>query len=152
MRRDKNYNFIYPKVSECYSWLILRIKNWSTLRWVLWSCKRLPTPDIHDFINHYRQGHLIDLPPYHDCNRVNKNGSRKMIQYQMGEQCVVPTEKRYCRKPKAKYRRKIGVLYWTRHIWPIPGLDTYSKTKVILFIILSLRSMNIWIKHRCITS
>ena len=73
-------------------------------------------PDIHDFINHYRQGHLIDLPPYHGCNRVNKNGTRKMIQYQMVEQSIVPTEKRYWRKPKAKYRRKIGFLYWTRHM------------------------------------
>ena len=72
-------------------------------------------PGIHDFINHYRRGHLIDLPPYHGCNRVNKNGTRKEIQYQMGEQCVVPTEKRYWRKRKAKYQKK-GFLYWTRHM------------------------------------
>ena len=29
---------------------------------------------------------------------------------------IVPTWKRYCRKPKPKYRRKIGFLYWTRHM------------------------------------
>ena len=34
----------------------------------------------------------------------------------MGEQYVVPAEERYCRKPKAKYRRKIGFLYWTRYM------------------------------------
>ena len=73
-------------------------------------------PGIHNFINHYRRGHLIDLSPYHGSNRVNKNGTSKEIQYQMGEQCVVPTEKRYWRKPKAKYKRKIGFLYWTRHM------------------------------------
>ena len=67
-------------------------------------------PGIHDFINHYTRGHLIDLPPYHGCNRVNKNGTRKEIQYQMGEQCVVPTEKRYWRKRKAKYKKKASFI------------------------------------------
>ena len=73
-------------------------------------------PGIHGFINHYRQGHMIDFSTYHDCNRVNKHGTRKMVQYQMGEQCVVPTEKRYWRKPEAKYRRKIGFLHWARNM------------------------------------
>ena len=27
-------------------------------------------PDIHDFINHYRCGNLIDLPPFHGCNQM----------------------------------------------------------------------------------
>ena len=73
-------------------------------------------PNIHTFVNQYRCGNLIDLPPYHGCDKVNKNGTRQKIQYQIGEQCILPTEKRYWRKPKAKYRRKIGLLYWTRHM------------------------------------
>ena len=73
-------------------------------------------PGIHDFIEHYRCGNLIELPPFHGCNRVNKNETKKLIMYEMGEQCAVPTWKRYWRKPKPKYRRKIGFLYWTRHM------------------------------------
>ena len=48
-------------------------------------------PDIHDFINHHRCRNLIDLPPFHGCNRANKNGIRKLIMYEMGGQCVTPT-------------------------------------------------------------
>ena len=67
-------------------------------------------------VNHYRCGNLTDLPSYHSCDKVNKNGTTQEIQYQIGEQCILPTEKRYWRKPKAKYSRKIGFLYWTRHM------------------------------------
>ena len=34
----------------------------------------------------------------------------------MGKQCFVLPEKLYWRKSKAKYRRKKGFLYWTRHM------------------------------------
>ena len=73
-------------------------------------------PNIHSFIDYYRSGNLIDLPPFHGCNHINKNGTRKMIKYEVGEECVVPTWKRYWRKPKQKFRRKIGFMYWTRHM------------------------------------
>ena len=48
-------------------------------------------PDIHDFINHHRCRSLIDLPQFHGCNRVNKNGTRKLVMYEMGGQCVAPS-------------------------------------------------------------
>ena len=73
-------------------------------------------PGIHNFVEHHRCENLIELPPFHDCNRVNKNGTRKLIMYEMDEQYVVPTWKRYWRKRKPKYRRKICFLYWTRHM------------------------------------
>ena len=73
-------------------------------------------PKIHSFVNHYRCQNLIDLPPFHGCNKVSRNGTRKAILYEIGEQCVDPTHKRYWRKPKPKYRRKIGFLYWARHM------------------------------------
>ena len=62
-------------------------------------------PNIHTFVNHYRCKNLIDLPPCHGCDKVNKNGTRQQIQYQIGEQCILSTEKCYWRKPKAKYKR-----------------------------------------------
>ena len=73
-------------------------------------------PHLHSFINHYRFGYFIDLPLYHGCNRLNRDGGRKEIEYNLGYQCVIPNNKRYWKKPKDKYRRKIGHLYWTRYI------------------------------------
>ena len=74
---------------------------------------------MHSFIEHYRCGHLIDLPPYHGCNATNKNGTRKLIRYEIGKQCVSPTWKCYWKKPseiRPKYKKKIGVFYWARHM------------------------------------
>ena len=73
-------------------------------------------PKIHTFISHYKSGNLIDLPLFHGCNHVNRNGTRKIIRYEIGEQCVVPINKRYWKKPNPKYRRKIGLRYCTRHL------------------------------------
>ena len=36
-------------------------------------------PNINTFINHYKDGHLINLPIYHGCDKVNRNGTRKLI-------------------------------------------------------------------------
>ena len=52
-------------------------------------------PDIHQFINYYRYGNIIDLPLYHGCNRLNRNGTRKEIQYNLDYQCVIPPYNRY---------------------------------------------------------
>ena len=90
---------------------------------------------MHSFIEHYRCGHLIDLPPYHGCNATNKNGIRKLIRYEIGKQCVSPTWKCYWKKPseiRPKYKKTIGVFYWAR---------LYSKIKVTLFTIINLKSM-----------
>ena len=75
-------------------------------------------PNIHTFINHYKDGHLINLPIYHGCDKVNRNGTRKLIRYEIGEQCIKPTDKPYWRKPKDKYRHSIQhkKLYWTRYL------------------------------------
>ena len=73
-------------------------------------------PHLHNFINHYRCGNFIDLPLYHGCNCLNRDGTRKEIESNLGCQCIIPTNKRYWKKPKDKYRQKIGHLYWTRHM------------------------------------
>ena len=41
-------------------------------------------PHINDNIYHYRKGNVIELPPYHGCNHVNRNGTRKYIDYGRG--------------------------------------------------------------------
>ena len=60
-------------------------------------------PNVHTFVDHYRNGHLIDLPFYHGCNRVNRNGTRKLIEYRNGVQCICPTNKPYWKITKDKY-------------------------------------------------
>ena len=37
-------------------------------------------PHINDCIDHYRHKNIIHLPAYHGCNRVNKNGTRKLVE------------------------------------------------------------------------
>ena len=71
-------------------------------------------PHLNQFINHYRNGDIIDLPLYHGCNRLNRNGTRKEIEYNLGYQCIIPTYKRYWKETKDKYKRRH--LYWTRYM------------------------------------
>ena len=66
-------------------------------------------PNIHTFINHYKDGHLINLPIYHGCDKVNRNGTRKLIRYEIGEQCIKPTDKPYWKSQKVN----IGIVYLT---------------------------------------
>ena len=73
-------------------------------------------PSIHSLVDHYRSGDLIDLPPFHGCNHINRDGTRKLMKYEMGEQYILPTWKRYWRKPKTKFGRQIGFCYWTRYL------------------------------------
>ena len=71
-------------------------------------------PHMHQFINYYRYGGIIDLPLYHGCNRLNRNGTRKEIECNLGYQCVIPTYKRYWKETKDKYKRRH--FYWTRYM------------------------------------
>ena len=41
-------------------------------------------PHINDNIYHYRKGNVIELPPYHGCNHINRNGTRKYVDYGRG--------------------------------------------------------------------
>ena len=45
---------------------------------------------IHSFINEYTHENddLYFLPPYHDCGLKNRNGTRKLIDYINGKQCL----------------------------------------------------------------
>ena len=63
-------------------------------------------PHLHNFIDHYRWGNYIDLPLYHGCNRLNKNETRKEIEYNLGYQCIIPTHRRYWKKIKDKHRQR----------------------------------------------
>ena len=83
-------------------------------------------PNTHTFADHYRKGDLIEFPIFHGCNHVNRNGTRKLIKYEIGHQCVVPTNCPYWRKPKDKYRHSIKhkKFYCTRYL-------TFTRTRFL---------------------
>ena len=79
--------------------------------------KNYLNPHLNDFINYYRDGNIFNLPLYHDCNRLNRNGTRKEISYNLGYQYVNPTWTHYWRKTKDKYKRKVNDKFcWTRYM------------------------------------
>ena len=71
-------------------------------------------PHINDCIDHYRPKDIIHFPAYHGGNTVNKNGTRKLIDYRRGHQCFCPTDKGYWRETKSKYI--INYVYFTRYM------------------------------------
>ena len=75
--------------------------------------KDLIHPYIDACIEHYRHGKLVILPLYHGCDKVNRNGTRKFIDYKKGGQCLVPTSKPYWSKTKDKY--KVKKVYFTKY-------------------------------------
>ena len=87
-------------------------------------------PHKNQYSNHYRDGDIIDLPPNHGCNHLNRCETR--IEYNLSYQCVIPTYKTYWKKTKNKYRRRY--LCWTRYM-TTTNYRFYSKTKVTLFLI-----------------
>ena len=91
-------------------------------------------PHINDCIEHYRDRSIIALPAYHGCKTMNRNGTRKLIDYSRGHQYIFPTHKQYWRKTKDKYRRR--KVHFTRY------MNEYSircllKIKVTSFLIIN---------------
>lgn len=93
-------------------------------------------PHINQCIDHYSFGHLIVLPAFHGCNTVNRNGTRKLINYKKGEQSLVPTGKPYWRKTKDKC--KIQRIYFTQNMSQY-GTRYLLKTKSKLIYICKLK-------------
>ena len=70
--------------------------------------------NLNQFINHYRNGDIIDFPLYHGCNRLNRNGTIKETECNIGYQCIIPTYKRYWKETKDKHKRRH--FYWARYM------------------------------------
>ena len=75
---------------------------------------------------HYRYKNIIHLPAYHGCDTVNRNGTRKLIDYKTGSQCFYPTDKGYWRKTKSKKKNKLRLFYT---IYVTYGLQSLAKIK-----------------------
>ena len=46
-------------------------------------------PNVHTFVDHYRNGDLTDLPFYHRYDRVSRNGTRKLLNIEMARNVSV---------------------------------------------------------------
>ena len=79
-------------------------------------------PRLHSFIDNYSGSNedLIMLPPYHGCVLKNRNGTKKLIDYRNGKQCLFPAWsngkelKDSCYRPFTRYisfSDKDGVLF-----------------------------------------
>ena len=64
-------------------------------------------PHIHQIINYYMYGDITDLPLYHGLNRVNRNETRKEIQYNLGHRCIIPTYKLTGKKQRINTKEEI---------------------------------------------
>ena len=76
---------------------------------------------------------------------MNRNGTRKETQYNLGHQCIIPTYKCYWKETKDKYKRRD--FSWARYMQEPIG-DIYLKITVNLFSITNLKSTNIFLKHQ----
>ena len=56
---------------------------------------------------------VVNFKPYHGCRRLNKNGTRKLIDWKRGERCLILTNTRCWRPTKEKYLCK--KIYQARH-------------------------------------
>ena len=88
-------------------------------------------PHINQYINHYRSGGIIDLPPYHGCNHLNRCRTRKETEYNLGYQCVIPTYKTYLKKTKNKYKSRY--LYWARYMTRTNCRNLFKKKGNFVF-------------------
>ena len=69
-------------------------------------------PCLHKFINYYKDGNRFDLPLFHGCSKKNRNGTRKLIEYDQGYQCIVSTDKPI--GEKLKINKITRYVTWTK--------------------------------------
>ena len=108
-------------------------------------------PHLHDFIHYYRRGDLFDLPLYHSCDKKTKKMEpENWLAMIRAINALFRLITFIGNKPKinTKYKRREFTGQDTRH-GPIE--DICSKTKVTLFIIINLKSLNIYLKHLVMT-
>ena len=68
---------------------------------------------------------------HHGCGRVNRNSTRKLIDYRRGKRCICPTNNRCWKETKAKYllrrpyltRRRVRLLKLLKQIHIFAGFE-----------------------------
>ena len=72
-------------------------------------------PNLVSNIKRYKEGCYYLFAWYHGCSYRNRNGTRKKIQYNRGEQCVNPVQTSCWRPVKKKYLGFSPRIYLTRY-------------------------------------
>ena len=98
-------------------------------------------PNIVCNIDSYKEGRYYIFPTYHGCRYRNRNGTRKKIQYNRGEQCLTPVhtfcgrpvKKKYSGNPVRVYRARYRKNYFKdiKNLFLVQMLN-YSCIKIIL--------------------
>ena len=84
-------------------------------------------PNLRNNIENFRKGEYYLLPNYHGCNKKNRNGTRKKINYRRGNLCVLGTEWLYWKKLKDINIDKLPYkIYLTRY-----GGSNYGINRLI---------------------
>ena len=72
-------------------------------------------PNLVSNIKRYKDGCYYLYPSYHGCSYRNRNGTRKKIQYNRGEQCVNLVHNSCWKRVKKKYLGFPPRVYLTRY-------------------------------------
>ena len=80
-------------------------------------------------IKRYQHTDFYEIPLYHGCNKKNRNGTRKIIDYKRDEICVLPTN-RHLWKPyeEVKFKHLPSKMYLTRYM-SNTGLNSLAKSR-----------------------
>ena len=92
-------------------------------------------PNLRNNIEKFRKGEYYLLPSYHGCNKKNRNGTRKKINYRKGNLCVLGTEWLYWKNLKDINTDKLPYkIYLTRY-----GGSNYGINRLI-----TIKSPDLW--------
>ena len=72
--------------------------------------------NIRKQIENFKQGEYYVFPNYHGCNKRNRNGTRKKINYRQGNFCILGTDSLYWKNVKDININKLPYkIYFTRY-------------------------------------
>ena len=61
-------------------------------------------PNLHEIVKKHTGNNLISLRPFYGCAYRNRNGTRKLIDYSRGHQCITPSWRNFWKENvKRKY-------------------------------------------------
>ena len=87
-------------------------------------------PNISNKIHKFKQGNYYVFPTFHGCNFKNRNGSRKRINYKVGNMCVSPTENIYWKDIANINKKKLPYkIYFTRYGYLNYGINSFITRK-----------------------
>ena len=92
-------------------------------------------PNIRKIIKNFKEENYYVFPKFHGCNKINRNGTRKKVNYRQGHFCILGTDSLYWKKLKYINIKKLPYkLYFTRY-----GGANHDKNSLI-----TIKNPNQW--------